>query len=73
MYVGPRRSETNAGLYPGFDLGSESEWMVQQGRLSLSVSLPLLQSMVFDGLGYNGTASLTGPPTSTRWTGRWAV
>ncbi|KAL0931100.1 feruloyl esterase [Colletotrichum truncatum] len=55
IYAGPRHSETNASLYPGFDLGSESEWMPQEGRLSLSFSLPLLQNMVFDDLSYNGT------------------
>ncbi|GJC95900.1 carboxylic ester hydrolase [Colletotrichum higginsianum] len=56
IYAGPRNSKTNVSLYPGFDLGSESEWMVQQGLLSLSFSLPLLQNMVFDDLSYNGTA-----------------
>ncbi|KAF9877424.1 feruloyl esterase [Colletotrichum karsti] len=55
VYAGPRRAGTNGSLYPGFDLGSESEWMVQEGRLSLSFSLPLLQNMVFDDLSYNGT------------------
>ncbi|KAK2007652.1 tannase and feruloyl esterase [Colletotrichum eremochloae] len=55
IYAGPRHSETNTSLYPGFDLGSESEWMFQEGRLSLSFSLPLLQNMVFDDLGYNGS------------------
>lgn len=56
IYAGPRHSKTNVSLYPGFDLGSESEWMFQQGRLSLSFSLPLLQNMVFNDLSYNGTA-----------------
>ncbi|TQN64277.1 putative esterase [Colletotrichum shisoi] len=56
IYAGPRHSKANASLYPGFDLGSKSEWMVQQGRLSLSFSLPLLQNMVFDNLSYEGTA-----------------
>ncbi|OHW91184.1 tannase and feruloyl esterase [Colletotrichum incanum] len=55
IYSGPRHSITNLSLYPGFDLGSESEWMVQEGRLSLSFSLPLLQNMVFDDLSYNGS------------------
>ncbi|KAK2035051.1 tannase and feruloyl esterase [Colletotrichum zoysiae] len=55
IYAGPRHSGTNASLYPGFDLGSESEWMFQEGRLSLSFSLPLLQNMVFDDLSYNGS------------------
>ncbi|KAJ0331969.1 hypothetical protein COL922a_011647 [Colletotrichum nupharicola] len=55
IYAGPRHSQTNASLYPGFDLGSESEWINQEGRLSLSFSLPLLQNMVFDDLSYNGS------------------
>ncbi|KAK2060103.1 tannase and feruloyl esterase [Colletotrichum caudatum] len=55
IYAGPRHSETDASLYPGFDLGSESEWTFQEGRLSLSFSLPLLQNMVFDDLSYNGS------------------
>ncbi|KXH64356.1 tannase and feruloyl esterase [Colletotrichum salicis] len=55
VYAGPRHSRSNASLYPGFDLGSESEWMIQEGRLSLSFSLPLLQNMVFDDLSYNGS------------------
>ncbi|EFQ25115.1 tannase and feruloyl esterase [Colletotrichum graminicola M1.001] len=55
IYAGPRHSETNASLYPGFDLGTESEWMYQEGTLSLSFSLPLLQNMVFDDLSYNGS------------------
>ncbi|KAL0778828.1 hypothetical protein CaCOL14_005086 [Colletotrichum acutatum] len=55
IYAGPRHSQSNTSLYPGFDLGSESEWMMQEGRLSLSFSLPLLQNMVFDDLGYNGS------------------
>ncbi|KAK1598923.1 tannase and feruloyl esterase [Colletotrichum navitas] len=55
IYAGPRHSETNASLYPGFDLGTEAEWMYQEGTLSLSFSLPLLQNMVFDDLSYNGS------------------
>lgn len=55
IYAGPRHSQSNTSLYPGFDLGSESEWMMQEGRLSLSFSLPLLQNMVFDDLSYNGS------------------
>lgn len=55
IYAGARHSQTNASLYPGFDLGSESEWINQEGRLSLSFSLPLLQNMVFDDLSYNGS------------------
>lgn len=55
IYAGPRHSQTNASLYLGFDLGSESEWINQEGRLSLSFSLPLLQNMVFDDLSYNGS------------------
>ncbi|OLN85699.1 hypothetical protein CCHL11_08277 [Colletotrichum chlorophyti] len=56
IYAGPRHALTNASLYPGFDLGSESEWLPQQGRLSLSFSLPLLQNVVFDDLGYDGSS-----------------
>ncbi|KAF6786570.1 feruloyl esterase [Colletotrichum sojae] len=57
IYDGPRQSQTNASLYPGFDLGSETEWSdYQQGRLSLSFSLPLLQNMVFDDLSYDGSS-----------------
>ncbi|GKT95691.1 tannase and feruloyl esterase [Colletotrichum tofieldiae] len=55
IYHGPRHSVTNRSIYPGFDFGSESEWMFQEGRLSLSFSLPLLQNMVFDDLSYNGS------------------
>ncbi|KAK2759266.1 feruloyl esterase, partial [Colletotrichum kahawae] len=55
IYAGPRHFQTNASLYPGFDLGSESEWINQEGRLSLSFSLPLLQNMVLDDLSYNGS------------------
>lgn len=55
IYAGPRHSQSNTSFYPGFDMGSESEWMMQEGRLSLSFSLPLLQNMVFDDLNYNGS------------------
>ncbi|KAK1467138.1 tannase and feruloyl esterase [Colletotrichum melonis] len=55
IYAGPRHSLSNTSIYPGFGLGSESEWMMQEGRLSLSFSLPLLQNMVFDDLNYNGS------------------
>ncbi|KAK1466071.1 tannase and feruloyl esterase, partial [Colletotrichum cuscutae] len=57
IYAGPRYSLSNTSIYPGFGLGSESEWMMQEGRLSLSFSLPLLQNMVFDDLNYNGSTS----------------
>lgn len=47
------RSDNCARLYPGFDLGSETEWSQQQGSLANSFSVPILQNLVYDNLSYN--------------------
>ncbi|KAJ6442610.1 LOW QUALITY PROTEIN: feruloyl esterase [Purpureocillium lavendulum] len=49
IYSGPR------GAYPGFSVGSESSWAVQEGSLADAFSIPILQNLVFGDLAYNAS------------------
>lgn len=55
IYTGPVRSDNGSQLYPGFSLGSESEWALQQGDLASAFSVPILQNLVYDDLSYNAS------------------
>ncbi|KAI0884285.1 feruloyl esterase [Annulohypoxylon maeteangense] len=48
IYAGPTDLRSNASLYPGFSVGSETEWTMQQGTLANAFSIPILQNMVFN-------------------------
>ncbi|KAK7946682.1 esterase [Apiospora aurea] len=53
IYTGPVDSRTKASLYPGFSVGSETEWAMQEGELASTFTIPILQNMVFDNLTYD--------------------
>ncbi|KAK8068037.1 tannase and feruloyl esterase [Apiospora saccharicola] len=53
IYAGPVDSRTNASLYPGFSLGSETQWAMQEGELANAFTIPILQNMVFGNLAYD--------------------
>lgn len=47
------RYDNGTQLYPGFSLGSESEWLLQEGNLANAFSIPILQNLVYDNLSYD--------------------
>ena len=53
IYAGPVRSDNGEQLYPGFSLGSEIEWLLQEGTLADAFSIPILQNLVYDNLDYD--------------------
>lgn len=53
IYAGPHDTNTNASLYPGMGISSEIGWILQFGQLAEGFSIPLLQNLVFDNLGYD--------------------
>lgn len=53
IYAGPKRADTGAQVYPGFDFGSEIGWAMQLGNLSRDFSVPILKNLVFDDQNYN--------------------
>ncbi|KAK5175650.1 uncharacterized protein LTR77_000789 [Saxophila tyrrhenica] len=53
IYSGPVRSDNAKPLYPGFSLGSETEWALQEGPLAEAFSIPILQNLVYDDLDYD--------------------
>ncbi|KAI1390757.1 feruloyl esterase [Hypoxylon trugodes] len=53
IYEGPVDSRSNVSLYPGFSVGSETEWTMQEGVLADAFAIPILQNMVFDNLSYD--------------------
>lgn len=55
IYAGPRNAETLEPLYPGFSLGSEISWALQQGELSEAFSVPILQNLVYSNLSYDAS------------------
>ncbi|KAI2615967.1 feruloyl esterase [Hypoxylon sp. NC1633] len=64
LYDGPVDSRSGGSLYPGFSLGSESEWIAQEGppaqAASVAIpanvySIPLLQNIVFDNISYDAS------------------
>ncbi|KAF2996736.1 hypothetical protein E8E13_006227 [Curvularia kusanoi] len=50
FYAGP-----GADVYPGFAVGSESEWLAQEEELYTSYAVPILQNLVFKDLNYDYT------------------
>ncbi|KAI1776253.1 feruloyl esterase [Hypoxylon cercidicola] len=55
IYTGPVDSRSNITLYPGFSVGSETEWMLQEGYLADIFSIPILQNMLFNNLSYDAS------------------
>jgi len=55
IYEGPKSRDGEEFIYPGFSLGSESEWMMQEGELADAFSVPILQNLVKDDLGYDAS------------------
>jgi feruloyl esterase len=53
IYAGPTSSIDGTELYPGFSVGSEASWLSQEGSLADAFSIPILQNIVFDDLGYD--------------------
>ena len=53
IYAGPVRSDNGSQLYPGFSLGSEIEWALQEGILAEAFSIPILQNLVYANLNYS--------------------
>lgn len=53
IYAGPKRSDNEIQLYPGFSFGSEIEWILQEGSLADAFSIPILQNLVFKDLRYD--------------------
>lgn len=53
IYAGPRRSDNQESLYPGFALGSESEWLLQEGYLGNTYAVPVLKNIAFDDLNWD--------------------
>lgn len=54
IYQGPVGNGTQ--IYPGFTLGSEREWGLQEGYLANSFSIPILQNLVYEDLNYNASS-----------------
>ncbi|KAL0264646.1 delta subunit of the central stalk of mitochondrial F1F0 ATP synthase, atp16 [Diplodia seriata] len=53
IYAGPRDVRDKSAVYPGFSVGSESEWAQgQEGSLAEEFSDPILQNLVYDNLTY---------------------
>ncbi|KAI1101942.1 feruloyl esterase [Jackrogersella minutella] len=53
IYTGPVDLRSNSSLYPGFSVGGETEWIMQEGDLADAFSIPILQNMVFNNLTYD--------------------
>ena len=53
IYAGPISSIDGSELYPGFSVGSEANWLSQEGVLADAFSIPILQNMVFGNLSYD--------------------
>ncbi|OQV07530.1 hypothetical protein CLAIMM_11953 [Cladophialophora immunda] len=50
--AGPSEAGTGRKVYPGFDFGSESSWLLQEAELALNFTIPILQNAVFKNLSY---------------------
>ena len=55
IYSGPHNARSGPSLYPGFSLGSETEWIMQETVLADAFTIPILQNLVFDDLDYNAS------------------
>lgn len=56
IYEGPLDACDGEQIYPGFSLGSESEWSLQQGPLASLFAVPILQNLVYDDLAYDASS-----------------
>lgn len=54
--AGPKEADTGRAVYPGFDFGSESSWLLQQEVLAINYTVPIVQNLVFRDLNYDYTA-----------------
>ncbi|KAH8886148.1 tannase and feruloyl esterase [Thozetella sp. PMI_491] len=55
FYAGPIDVRNGKQAYPGFALGSEVEWMLQEVYLQLAYAVPVLQNLAFKNLSYDYT------------------
>ncbi|KAI0166939.1 feruloyl esterase [Hypoxylon sp. FL1284] len=58
IYAGPVDSRSNNSLYPGFSVGSETQWLsqeAQEGSLADAFSIPILQNMLFNNISYDSS------------------
>jgi len=53
VYAGPKNTVTGQEVYPGFVLGSESSWLLQETTLYEEYSELILKEVVFDNSNYN--------------------
>lgn len=54
IYAGPKDVRDGSAVYPGFTLGSETEWAQgQEGSLAEAFSIPILQNLVYGNLSYD--------------------
>lgn len=53
IYASPKNSLTGEDIYPGFGLGSESAWLLQETTLAGDVANFILKEVVFKDLSYN--------------------
>lgn len=56
IYAGPKDIRDGSAVYPGFSVGSETEWAQgQEGSLAEAFSIPILQNLVYDNLSYDSS------------------
>ncbi|KAI1330906.1 tannase and feruloyl esterase [Xylariaceae sp. FL0255] len=60
IYAGPRTSDTDELIYPGFAVGSEIQWYEMASGLANSYAIPLLQNLVYHNLSWD--------PSTFSWT-----
>ncbi|KAH8651216.1 putative feruloyl esterase B precursor [Xylariales sp. PMI_506] len=53
VYAGPTNTETGEEIYPGFALGSEIAWLLQETTLSEEFTALILEEVVFNNSDYN--------------------
>ncbi|OGE50831.1 hypothetical protein PENARI_c015G04675 [Penicillium arizonense] len=53
IYAGPTDSRNGDVIYPGYTLGSEKEWLLQETSLYLNYSTPILQNLVFNNMSFD--------------------
>jgi hypothetical protein len=53
IYAGPTDSRNGDVIYPGYTLGSEKEWLLQETSLYLNYSTPILQNLVFNNVSFD--------------------
>ncbi|KAF2461847.1 putative feruloyl esterase B precursor [Lineolata rhizophorae] len=55
IYAGPLDLRSGFNTYPGFDIGSETQWLSQEGDLAKGFSIPILQNLVYRDLTYDAS------------------